>query len=243
MKRLLLGTASLIAAAAVSPACAADLAVKAPIAPAVTFSWTGCYIGANGGGGWGSNKWNDPALGDFLFASHDLSGWAAGGQVGCNYQTGIWVFGAEVDGDYANLNGFGPDLVQPGGLTDNVKIDAIGSVTGRVGVTWERALFYIKAGGAVARNNFFATDPTGATVATADQTRWGFAVGGGWEWAFADHLSFKVEYEYMDFGRQSATLLGPAGGSFNIDQMVHLLKIGVNHRFGWEAPAPVVTRY
>jgi len=58
MKKLLLGTVA-AAAVVVSPALAADLPTKAPIlkAPPVVavFNWTGCYIGAYGGGAWGGD--------------------------------------------------------------------------------------------------------------------------------------------------------------------------------------------
>jgi outer membrane immunogenic protein len=245
MKRLLFGTTALIVVSATSAASAADLPVryKAPVAAPVAFSWTGCYIGANVGGGWGPKVWTDPALGGTEFSRHDLSGAIAGGQAGCDYQTGIWVFGIEADAAWADLRGDGPDFLSNGTLQDNSRVNAVGSVTGRVGATFERALFYVKGGAAWARDKFFVSDFTGATLATADQTRWGFVVGGGWEWAFAQNWSVKAEYEYMDFGKQSATFSGPgtAPFSFDIDQKIHLLKLGVNYRFGWDAP--LVARY
>lgn len=42
----------------------------------------------------------------------------------------------------------------------------------------------------------------------------GWTVGGGWEWAFADHWSAAIEYLYIDFGSDSAGTgsgLTPAG--------------------------------
>ena len=60
MKRFCIAGATL-AALIVSPAIAADMPVKAAIykAPAsAPFSWTGFYVGGNGGYGWGSRTAN-----------------------------------------------------------------------------------------------------------------------------------------------------------------------------------------
>src|SRR5262249_10909831 len=79
---------------AANQASAADLPRKAPayIPPAPPpVTWSGCYIGANIGGIFTN--------GDATFAgvevSRDNSGFAGGGQIGCDYQfTGTgWVIG------------------------------------------------------------------------------------------------------------------------------------------------------
>src|ERR1700681_265126 len=112
MKKLLLGTVTLAAMAAAGSALAGDLPTKAPIYKApvvvpVAYSWTGCYVGAHAGYGWGRDK-NDfgraiatdpteiegfPA--EFGPFDHNTNGGVVGGQVGCNYQTGNWVVGVE----------------------------------------------------------------------------------------------------------------------------------------------------
>jgi len=59
MKKLLLASVAGVALVAGAPADAADLGqrpvYKAPpvVAPVPVFTWTGCYIGAHGGFGWG----------------------------------------------------------------------------------------------------------------------------------------------------------------------------------------------
>src|SRR5260370_33159199 len=67
MKKLWLAGVAGVALAAAGSADAADLGTrpvyKAPpvTAPVPMFSWTGCYIGAHIGGGWGRNEFRDPA--------------------------------------------------------------------------------------------------------------------------------------------------------------------------------------
>jgi outer membrane immunogenic protein len=96
MKKLLLGTAVLVALAGGS-AAAADLPVKAP--PMVAgFDWTGPYIGANGGYSWGRSETDYRIESSLVPTSQNLNGWLGGGQAGYNWQVDRhWVFGIEAD--------------------------------------------------------------------------------------------------------------------------------------------------
>jgi outer membrane immunogenic protein len=93
---------SLFAAAAIGLtssqiASAADLARPLPPAPVyippapIPYIWTGCYVGGNAGGAWSHVEFDNVSTGGNASASN--SGVAGGGQVGCDYQTGGWVFG------------------------------------------------------------------------------------------------------------------------------------------------------
>jgi len=118
MKRFLL--ASVAALGLAGTASAADLAVKAPpLAP--VFTWTGCYLGVNGGWIGGNNKYDvtrpfaltnavpdiDATAADLALWNHSLSsndsGGTAGGQAGCQYQWGWFVLGAEWDAAWTSL--------------------------------------------------------------------------------------------------------------------------------------------
>src|SRR4051812_44155436 len=102
MKKFLLASSAIIGISA--SATAADLpvrmSVKAPIVAAVPFSWTGCYVGASAGYGWGREGFGDP-LGNFTLNPGDsvrvrAEGGLVGGQLGCNYQfASNWVIGIE----------------------------------------------------------------------------------------------------------------------------------------------------
>ena len=47
---------------------------------------------------------------------------------------------------------------------------------------------------------------------TGGETREGWTTGVGIEYAFTNSLSFKAEYDYMNFGSRTATINGTAGG-------------------------------
>ena len=78
-----------------------QMPVKAP-AYGPIFTWTGFYVGVNGGGAFGTSTYNFGGLGSTSF---DASGGLAGGTIGLNYQTGALVWGVEGDGDWSSISG------------------------------------------------------------------------------------------------------------------------------------------
>src|ERR1700738_1217573 len=190
LKKLLLAGATVIALLSGS-AGAADLARPAPVyAPppppvVAVFTWTGCYIGGNVGGIWANDDWQDTVLGDF--GSNTASGVIGGGQIGCNYQVASWVFGIQADYDWTKVNSSPATTVIPAlvggpvaGLTDWTQHNALASVTGRIGYSWDRLLGYVKAGGAWL-NTSYAFQVNGVNVASDSATQTGWTVGGGAE--------------------------------------------------------------
>jgi outer membrane immunogenic protein len=215
---------------------------RAPVFVEPAFTWTGCYIGAHGGYAWGQTKHTNNTNGS---SGHDdLNGGLAGGQLGCNYQTGAFVIGLEGDASWASLSGSGPradissaPLAQPGVV--HSKIDALGTIAARLGFAIDRTLLYIKGGGAFAVEKHWATlDLTGETLFTTDRyTRWGWMAGAGIEYAFTPNWSVKAEYNYMDLGKKSPEFCTAATGAncnapTSISQNLHVVKAGVNFRFG-----------
>jgi outer membrane immunogenic protein len=215
---------------ATHPALTADLPVvrKAPPPAVALYSWTGFYIGAHLGGGWGDKDW--VAVGVSPLGSHDISGFLGGGQVGFNFQMGAWVFGAEGDFSWANLEGNHVDTVFFG--NNITEVDWLGTVTGRLGYAWDRTLVYVKGGGAWASDKYTVT-VGGLFFAGADATKEGWTIGAGLEYGFAPNWSAKFEYNYLDFGTDRVRFVAVAGGSFlrDVDQEVHAAKVGINYRF------------
>ena len=260
MKKMLLATSALVLA---GPAFAADLRMpmKAPmVAAAPAYSWTGCYIGAQAGYGQGQKDFTDPG-GAFPFAfapagttvGVETQGGLAGGQIGCNYQfAGGWVLGIEGEYAWADIRGTVNDPFFAGKNGDpqtlSATTDGLGSVTGRLGYAFDRVLFYGKGGAAWAHDRYsMSLFPLGFAPAVgfnATETRAGWTVGVGLEYAFFDNWSVKVEYNHYDFGTRSINLTNDAATIVpaDIDQRIDTIKIGLNYRF-WSAPAAVMARY
>lgn len=252
MRKFLLTTSALGAIALVTmcvSASAADLARRPPPPPAPppapVYNWNGFYIGVMGGYGWSDRL--DVTVAGFNFAtsSGDLKGGFIGGTIGYNYQPvgSPLVLGIEVDAAWANIKVTQTAVALGVVATAEDKIDALGSVTGRLGYAWGPALLYVKGGYAWADNRVTATLSTPLLVLSASESRFhsGWTVGGGLEYLFAPSWSGKVEYMFADYG--SATYGGALiPGGFGLSSTVHTIKGGINYHFDWGA-GPVVARY
>ena len=105
--KLILSAAIAVSAILGGAASAADLAVKArpyPVAAAPVYSWTGCYVGVHAGAGVLLDQGFQSQVGGVMLIDggsladrHGVGG-LAGGQIGCNYQTGMLVLGIEGEG-------------------------------------------------------------------------------------------------------------------------------------------------
>ncbi len=216
MKKVLLATVALVALG-MAPAVAADLAArpytKAPaIAP--IYNWTGFYIGAMGG--YGSEDTSDFAL----------KGGFGGGTVGYNWQTGMYVFGIEADAAGADIS---TSLGIPGLVSADDKIRALGTVRGRVGVTFQQVLFYGTGGFAWADERVSAS-ALGVSISDT-KTRTGWTAGAGVEWMFAPHWSVKGEYLYRSFGSENFFAGTIPGGIDSGTLNIHSGQVGVNYHF------------
>src|SRR2546426_1509472 len=137
MNRVAVACVGLLALAGGS-AAAAELAPYYQPGPAYNpiYSWTGFYVGINGGGGWGSSQWD-------AVNSFDLSGGLIGGTVGYNWQFGQGVVGAEGDIDWSGIKGT-TTVLCPGGCETRNKW--LATVRGRLGLAFDRFLPYFTGG-------------------------------------------------------------------------------------------------
>src|ERR1700724_3277925 len=143
-----------------SAAFAADLPSRAPppvyLPPPPIFTWTGIYIGGQVGYAWGTGANNftgfDPVTGTFIDTSvgGTPNGVIGGGHVGYNLQINQWVLGLEgtVDGTSLSNTSVVAFPVAFGGstLTAHTTAGIQGSIRGRLGVAWDRALIYASGG-------------------------------------------------------------------------------------------------
>lgn len=231
MRRLVLAAVSSVALGAAVPAQAADirLPVKAPPTYVQAFyNWTGFYLGAHVGYGWADFGGVDPVAG-VVTDSLSASGLIYGGQVGFNYQLGSWVFGVEGEFTFGDVK-HTENLL--GLATAEVKIKNIYNVAARIGYAFDRTLLYGKVGGAWSDEEY-NFNVLGAT-ATGSESRTGWLLGVGLEYAFLGNWSAKIEYNYMDMGRKTVTLTTTGGlvaTPAEVDLNIQTVKAGINYRF------------
>jgi outer membrane immunogenic protein len=230
-------------------ASAADLGApiyKAPPPSPPVHTWTGFYVGANGG--FGGDRFQYPftfgaipALGvgpTTGTAALNSSGFFGGGQVGFNWQAAqSWVLGVEADFDEADIEGIATTSANTFSGNVGTKLDWFGTVRGRAGfLVTPQALLYGTGGWAYGHTTSSANAAAfGLTVGTsAGQEQNGWTAGGGLEYAFNPWLSFKTEYLYLNLG--TANLAGGtlAGGLFSLSEKttVHTVKAGLNFKLG-----------
>jgi len=241
-KRWLTGVAFTVLVA--GPAMAAERPVKAPVytapPPVPVYSWTGCYIGGQVGGGFGRVTASAPALVPGASVSKDTGGFLRGGQAGCNYQfSPNWVIGIEADG-FGDIRGEQTVTVLGITGTAHAQTDWIASVTGRFGWSWNTVLLYAKGGAAWAGDKYFADIPIFAEHLEASKTRAGWTVGGGIEWGFWNNWSAKLEYDFYNFGTSTLTFAGTFAGVFpivvpgiDVKETISAVKVGLNYRFDY----------
>ena len=249
MQKFLLGTLGLVAMAA--PALAADLPVKAPPPPVnPLYNWSGFYIGGNGGWGQSDDCWNALTAAGVLLTDrcHDRSGGVLGGQIGYRWQLpdNHFVIGVEAQGDWADIKSSHVSAFDPT-LTLGAKVDGLGLFTGQFGFAWDTWLWYVKGGAAVTGNSFFVDSTvTGAALASVSSTRWGGAIGTGFEYGFAPNWSVGIEYDHLFMGTADTTfaIVNPTltGAINRISQDVDMVTVRFNYRFGGFG-GPVVARY
>jgi opacity protein-like surface antigen len=82
---------------------------------------------------------------------------------------------------------------------------------------------------------------------TFTETRPGLLLGGGWEYAVSNYLTFKVEYNFIAFRKGDIPYPDAAAAiqSFSVSDTVHIVKFGLNWRFSsWPlGVSPVTARY
>lgn len=242
---------------------------KAPVAYAApVFSWTGFYAGVNAGYAWsnsgsfGNVDVNSTVIPDFSRAgdgfdfvgNSDSGSFTGGGQVGYNYQMANIVVGLEADINYAGVK----TAYAAGGdrfgayhdvLSAESRVRWFGTVRPRLGfLPTDRLMMFVTGGLAYGQVNTSAgindyDYATGARLAgingSKSETRAGYTVGGGIEYALTGNVSLKGEYSYVDLG--SAThrfydndVAYPGAGLYvtvKDDVNFHVVRAGLNYKF------------
>ncbi len=250
-----------------SPAAAfgADLLGKPPSVirqPALTaapLDSSGFYLGVNFGAGFGDLSTSGAALLANPNASVDVSkvnrsGALGGVQAGYAVQSDSLVYGVEADMDFGalrgtlNMNGqvstpavFPTTLASQTGYNARLesRINALGTLRGRIGYAFDNVLIYGTGGYATAHHNGKVslaatgvplsgtpfTPSADTSLGTARVHEWlhGWTLGVGAEYAFTRNVGLKVEYLYAQFNNKVA--------GQSVAHSVNLVRSGVNYRF------------
>jgi outer membrane immunogenic protein len=231
---------------------AADLQVRLPFkAPlARPWSWSGYYIGINGGYGWnGLTGETSCVAGCLLVPAANLNpqGGLFGAQAGYNIQMGRVVYGLEVDIQGAGIKDsafFANGViagVNTGDFTASQNLDWFGTTRLRAGWTaWDNMLLYVTGGLIYGRESISATTVIpgiGTNTASDAAVRVGGVFGAGLERAFGGNLSAKVEALYYDMGSETITSSGVGftqSGTFNFRGAI--FRGGLNWRLDGQSP-------
>jgi outer membrane immunogenic protein len=244
------------AGAIVDAASAADLPAriytKTPVA--APFTWTGSYVGLYVGGASASGNavTTDPVspagipYNGVAPVAYGLdASFIAGYTGGYNYQFAPnWVVGYEGEMGYMRFRGSAIMNPLPAGNSDTTASTGIGdwysAYTARLGYAVDRSLIYLKGGLAIARIETGVLDVTPAPTLDTMSHKWraGYAVGGGWEYAFDAKWSLKAEYLYLGIENNFATFGVPSGfvvadSSTTRIPGIHTGKIGLNYKWDW----------
>jgi outer membrane immunogenic protein len=215
-------------------ATAADLIMptdEVVVSNSATTDWSGFYAGLHIGGATGTMDLPPVPAGVISIDSYEISGGLVGGQVGANAQFGNLVVGVEGDASWTNV--FGRGTLDIGVLTvgTEAKVNALGSVRGRVGFAADSILFYATAGVAAASVTGTAFEEFAGTrtvLGTPKVGHMGWVIGAGAEAMVTDNISIKAEYLYHKFGTEAYDYgAGPVDQSFNL----HTVKVGANFHF------------
>ncbi len=133
------------------------------------------------------------------------------GQIGYNFQMNRLVSGIE-----ANIQGSASGTTKAGAVVADAyregSLDWFGTVRGRLGYSFDRALIYFTGGfayGGSSASSSITLDESADGVGvfkyapTATGTRTGYVLGGGLEYALSRDWSVKAEYQYFDLGSSS----------------------------------------
>jgi outer membrane immunogenic protein len=250
MRRLFLST-FVLASTAVS-ALADDLtAFKGAPAPEVLPAfWTGAYVGAYGGGVFGSTTFTGPIDDHYNQSPH---GGAAGGLVGYNAQYRPfggpdWVAGIEGEGGWQGFRTTNTFIDANSSATVNQTVDTSFSarVRGRLGYAFsDRALLFVAGG--LAFSDISATE-NDLTDASGPYTRTrvfvGGTIGGGVDFAFTPNWIGRIEYIYDNYpGQDNAfSAMNPLLNDRRISSQESTVRAALIYKFG-SAPAPIVAKY
>ncbi|MET0650929.1 MAG: outer membrane protein [Hyphomicrobiaceae bacterium] len=194
--------------------------------PPPIFTWSGFYIGGNIGAAWSNSTLTDDA--SVLSYTQSHSGFIGGGQLGYNYQIRNLVLGIEWDFDWTSIGETRNGLFLGNAFQASAETDWMTTLSGRVGLTVERWLMYMKIGGGWVHNSASITNLTTGASASTKNTDGAWLVGAGVEYAISNNWLLKAEYNYLGLSDRNVSAFGD---TYTFDRDIQMLKFGINYKF------------
>ena len=181
--KLLCGVAAVAITAVIG---ANDVAAQ----PAGLFNWSGFYVGGHLGGG--QARFDATIIGPGVTtfnADNKPSGIVGGAHVGQNWQMNTFVYGWEADISATDWQKSALGAANSQRLVTDVKL--LASLRARLGMSFDRTLFYATGGLAYIRSKFSVFTPSNAV--NGKFNKFGGVAGLGVEWKQTQHLSWRLE--------------------------------------------------
>jgi outer membrane immunogenic protein len=194
--------------------------------PPPIFTWSGFYIGGNIGAAWANSTLTDQLTTSSYTTDHN--GFIGGGQLGFNYQIRNLVLGVEWDFDWTSMGETRSGLFLGNAFQAKADTEWITTLSGRVGLTVERWLMYMKIGGGWVHNSASITNLTTGVSASGSNTDGAWLVGAGVEYALSPNWLLKAEYNYLGLSDRTVSAFGD---TYKFERDVQMLKFGINYKF------------
>ena len=217
-------------------------AFAADVESPTVIDWSGPYLGAFAGYGWGDNDITDEdgfsQNPDGTTISNDVDGFVGGALVGFNVQSNSFVFGIEADAGWSDISG-STDEVDSADFDETASVDYgfLGSLRARAGFAVESFHLYATGGAALADITNELADTDGGIFDPVDSfgdsdTRFGWVAGVGAEWMFSENVIGRVEGLYYDFGDESYTVdAGGTNSQYTVDNTLFVARAALAIKF------------
>jgi len=215
--------------AAVAAAFVCALVTGASAAEPVA-SWTGFYVGAEGG--WAhARAAQTNTVSNVSDGYYGQSGGIVGGTFGYNWQFSNWIVGLETDLAWSGIKGEETICGKAHNQICPTELRTFGTARGRVGyLALPNTMIFAAGGLAYGEIKAYKED---VAVTGGDDWRAGWTIGGGFETMFAPHWSVKVEYLYATFDGTATTYTITATTTpiAAVERDVQMVRAGINWHF------------
>lgn len=226
-----------------------DVPPAAPVCGTSTYNWNGAFAGLQ----LGTAAFRSRIESDDLIiggGQREEDGFAIGGVVGYNWQKCNTVFGIEAEFNWTDIErNFGVNLFTIPLFNATSSMDWYGALKMRTGFAFDNLLLYLTGGIAFANiehtgtnNTFGGAIPAGLVTMNSADTRWGWVVGAGTEYALTNRITWRSEATYTRFETKDFALNLNAGliapglptiplANLNAQDEVWMIRSGINFKF------------